>query len=397
MNKTLIILALFSLSLNACPQDVKDFLQKVMEHHPGISAGRELLDSRRAWSMTGHTPPDPTVQIGYFPGIPESTGDKVTWSVSQSLDFPSVYRNIKKLREIDYEQAVMEYRHMVLSLLEEARAGIIEMTALKKHIDMSDIRLAHIGKMEKAYKKMLDEGEVTIIEYNKIRIAEAELENQKREYKASLEAVISHLDMMSGNNTPGAGRVAYPLFREPDPDKLLAERKQRHPAYHIPKKEIEIAQRNIELIKSEKLPELEIGYASEIVAASRFTGPSIGLSIPLWENKGRLSLARAGKAHSEAEHNKSMLIKDKEFNIKYNKYLSVKSGFESLESILREYKANELLNRALEEGEISLIEYFTELEEFYDAEDRLTELEKDYYSLLSSLYNHFPGLIIPGN
>jgi len=397
MNKTLIILALFSLSLNAFPQDVKDFLQKVMEHHPGIIAGKELLDSRLAWSMTGYTPPDPAVQIGYFPGIPETTGDKVTWSVSQSFDFPSVYRNIKMLRQNDYEQAVMEYRYMVLSLLEEARAGIIEMTALKKYIDMSDIRLAHIGKMEKAYKKMLDEGEVTIIEYNKIRIAEAELENNKREYRTGLESVISYLDMMSGNNTPEPGQAAYPLFREPDPDKLLAEKKKCHPAYNIPKKEIEIAKRNIELVKSEKLPELEIGYSSEIVAASRFTGPSIGLRIPLWENKGKLDLARAGKTYSEAEYKKSMLIKENEFEKKYNKYLSVKSGFESLERILRDYKAGELLNKALEEGEISLIEYFTELKEFYDSEDRLIELEKEYYNLLSSLYNHFPDLIITGN
>ncbi|MDZ7739974.1 MAG: TolC family protein [Bacteroidales bacterium] len=396
MNKILLSLAIISLSLNASAQSVNEFLYEVLENHPGVIAGQELLDSEEAYSKTGYTPKDPSVQAGYFPGKPETMGDKTTWSVNQSFDFPTHYRNIKRLKKNDYELAVMEYHYTVLALMEEARARTIQMTALQKHIERSSERLKHLQSREKAYRKMLDEGEITIIDYNKARITLAHQENILTEYKAEKEAVKAYLDMISGDNSAMIETAAYPLFEEPDYEYLLAEKREKHPAFSLAEKNIEIAESNISVIRSDKLPELTLGYASEIVAASRFTGPTVGLSLPLWENKGRLEAAKAKKSHYKAEYENSINVLENDLMSRYNKFLSVKSGLETLRSALPDKQVNILLNKALAEGEISVIEYFTELSQYYDTEDKIIELEKEYYLLLSELYNHFPGLIIPG-
>lgn len=396
MNKILLPLAIISLSLNVSSQSINEFLYKVMENHPGIIAGQELLSSEEAYSKTGYTPKDPSVEAGFFPGRPETEGNKMTWSVNQSFDFPTHYRNIKRLKRIDYEQAVLEYRYTVMALLEDARAAAIEVTSLQKYIDSSSERVMHLRAREQAYSKMLDAGEITIIEYNKVRMALAQQENILRKYNAGMESVKAYLDMISGDNSAMIETDAYPLFEEPEYENLLAEKREKHPAFSLPAKNIEIAESNISVIRSDKLPELTIGYASEIVAASSFTGPTLGLSIPLWENKGRLEAAKAKKSHYRAEYKNRITIMENELKTGYNEFLSVKSGLETLRNSLPDGQAKTLLNKALEEGEISVIEYFIELSEYYDSEDMVIELEKEYYLLLSELYNHFPGLIIPG-
>lgn len=397
MNKIKILLILLIFTPEAMPQGTENFIRLVLEKHPGIIAEKELLNALEAESQTGYTPPNPQVSMGYFPGLPRETGEKITWSVSQTLDFPTRYRRLKTLGRNNYEQAQLEYHNSVLSYLSDARSAVIELIALRKQIEVTEKRLEHIVQMEDAYRKMLDEGEVTIIDHNKIRLEGAGMKNTLREYRSREDELLVFLDMVSGNNSSLLDQSAYPLFEEPEAESLLEEKKAMHPAFKIPGKEIEIANSRLDVVKTKSLPGLQLGFASEIVAASEFTGPTLGISIPLWENKGRIDAEKAKKNHYEAEYNKLMLIYENEFRILYARYISVKNAMHELKETYGESASEILLNKALEAGGISLIEYFTELAAFYDIEDRIIGLEKEYYILLSELYNHFPGINIPQN
>ena len=397
MNKIIILLVLLTFSSEAMPQGPDAFIRKVLEKHPGIMAEKELLRSREAESQTGYTPPNPHISMGYFPGLPRETGEKITWSVSQTLDFPSRYRRLKKLGRNNYEQALLEYHNKILAYLSDTRSRLIELIALRKKIEATEERLEHIGQMEDAYRKMLDAGEVTIIDYNKIRLAGAGMKNSLLEYRSREEAMLTFLDMVSDKNASLLVHSGYPLFEEPEPESLLEEKRAMHPAFKIPGKEIEIAASRVDVVKTKSMPGLQLGFASEIVAASEFTGPTLGISIPLWENKGRIEAEKAKKNHYEAEYNNIMLVYENEYRTLYARYLSVKNALHELRDAYSVSASESLLNKALEEGGISLIEYFTELSAFYDIEDRIIGLEKEYYILLSDLYDHFPGLNIPQN
>jgi len=397
MNKIIILLILFIFTPEAMPQGTEDFIRIVLEKHPGIIAEKELLNALEAESQTGYTPPNPQVNVGYFPGLPRETGEKITWSVSQSLDFPGRYRRLKTLGRNNYEQAQLEYENSVLAYLSDTRGAVFELIALRKRIVVTEERMEHIKQMEEGYRKMLDEGEVTIIDYNKIRLEAAGMKNTLHEYRSREDELLVFLDMVSGNNSSLLDHSAYPLFEEPVADRLLEEKKAMHPAFRIPGKEIEIADSRLDVVRTKSLPGLQLGFASEIVAASQFTGPTLGISIPLWENKGRIDAEKAKKNHYEAEYSKLMLIYENEFRALYARYLSVRTAMNELQDAYRESASEDLLIKALEAGGISLIEYFTELAAFYNIEDRIIGLEKEYYTLLSELYDHFPGLNIPQN
>ena len=392
MNKAIFFLVFLIFSLKVSGQNVNAFMQEVLKYHPYIVSGREMLLTKKAESKTGLTPADPNINIGYFPGIPESIGDKVTWSVSQSIDFPTVYKNIKIKKEYDYEQAVLEFRLAVIILLEEAREKAIMMIALQKHINRTEKRIEHLEKLEEAYSKMLDEGEATIIEYNKISLDLAAMKNSLMEYESDQQMVKSYLDLISSNNSEMIEDSDYPLFDKPVFPDLLEEKREMHPSFIIPEKDIIIAESNLKLEKSKQLPALNIGFASEIIAANQFTGPTVGLSIPLWKNKGRVKKARAEKSSYEVQSESNIKMLENSVRNRYNKYLSIKEGLTVLEQSLKEYTSSDLLLNALEEGEISIIEYFTELSAYYDIEDKIIEKEKEYYILCSQLYDHFPDL-----
>jgi len=397
MNKIIIFLILFLLTTKAMTQGPEDFIRTVLDKHPGILAEKELLNALEAESQTGYTPPNPQVSMGYFPGLPREIGEKITWSVTQSLDFPSRYRRLKTLGRNNYEQALLEYQNAVLKYLSDTRTNVIELIALRKQIRITEGRLEHISKMEDAYSKMLDAGEVTIIGYNKIRLEKAGMKNKLLYYRSREDEMLVYLDMISGNNSSMLDHSSYPIFEEPEAESLLEEKRAMHPAFKIPGKEIEIAASRLDVVKTKSLPGLQLGFASEIVAASEFTGPTVGISIPLWENKGRIEAEKAKKNHYEAEYNNAMLIFENEFRTLYARYLSVKNAMHELQDAYNESASEQLLNKALGEGGISVIEYFTELAAFYSIEDSITGLEKEYYILLSELYDHFPGINITHN
>ena len=109
MNKILFSYVLVLFSLQASPQNIESFMMKVLENHPSIREGEMLYLTNKAESRTGYTPPNPDIKVGYFPGIPSEIGDKITWSVSQTLDFPSRYSSLKILGENKNEQSICNY------------------------------------------------------------------------------------------------------------------------------------------------------------------------------------------------------------------------------------------------------------------------------------------------
>ncbi len=397
MNKLILMFILFFVTYELFPQDVEQFILTVKECHPGIIAGKKQLVSKEAEYRTGNTPPDPEVSIGYFPGIPSTAGEKITWSVSQSFDFPSTYTRTRKLKKNEYEEAVLEYDYSTLILLQEARSKAIEYIALEKKINICSERLEHLQNIERSCKKLIDQGEATIIEYNKARLSVTGMENKLQEYRAERDMTGSYLNLISNNNAAILDSADYPLFKDPDIEHLLAEKRDVFPVFGIADKQLEITQDNINLALSGRLPELKLGFASEIVAATQYTGPTIGMTLPLWKNKGKVEAAKAKKELYAVKYDNTMMIVENEIRSKYNKYLSVRDRLETLRERLKKYDPERNLYKALEEGEITIIEYFTELFAYYESKDRLIDLEKDYYLLLSELYDHFPGMNIVHN
>ncbi len=375
-------------SLNISGQQIDRFIDSVRIHSPEITAATELMNYEMAGSRRGLTPSDPRVDVGYFPGKPETAGNKITWAVVQEFDFPSRYAKLKLLRDTNIELARIEYENTVTGILGQSREMAIDLIAERKLLDEYIQRMELFEKLEESYREMVDNGTATILEYNKVRLSTGEMEAMVTDKGKTINSMIAALDYISGGNSSILENAEYPNFSEPDRDSLLTVRRNIYPAFIIPEKRKEVAEKKVGVEKTGKLPAFGIGYASESVSGEQFIGPTLGVTIPLWQNRGNVDAAKAMLSYQMASSESELSRLEMEFNYTFDSWESVRTTRQKLDELIGSADNAELLKVALDSGEISLVDYIIELTAIYSVKDRFIETEKEYYLLLSAIYEH---------
>jgi len=69
----------------------------------------------------------------------------------------------------------------------------------------------------------------------------------------------------------------------------------------------------------------------------------------------------------------------------YQKYTSLSIAIDAYKKIMSTVNNNQLLNKALDLGEISSLQYFMELNYYYASYDTFLDLENNYYQVLAEL------------
>ncbi|MGM0549867.1 MAG: TolC family protein, partial [Bacteroidota bacterium] len=140
--------------------------------------------------------------------------------------------------------------------------------------------------------------------------------------------------------------------------------------------------------KHANLPGLSVGYASESVADESFKGVTMGLSIPLWSNKNKLEAAKAEVAASELQLvSREAMVRGQTQRL-YTRCQSLMSEVQQYTQTLGELRSDEMLSRALELGELSVISYLQEVQFYYEVENELLQLEQSYQKALWELYRY---------
>ena len=134
--------------------------------------------------------------------------------------------------------------------------------------------------------------------------------------------------------------------------------------------------------KAEWFPSLNIGYGAEIGKDESEHGPSIGLSLPLWHNKGSVKSAKL-----QAEAAESMLMNEKEvtYNYLYSLFAKVKAlqnNVGALAESMQQFDSQALLLKSFEKGEMNLVDYLLEVEYYQNA---VLELYSAQYEMNASM------------
>ncbi|MBN2665960.1 MAG: TolC family protein, partial [Bacteroidales bacterium] len=236
--------------------------------------------------------------------------------------------------------------------------------------------------------KMLENGEATIMDYNNIllELSAVSLEITRRE--SETEMLREKLGYMSGSDAAEIEYADYPVMEVPDFDKLITEKSKSHPAYLIPEIEYNISRQEVRLSRSGSLPEIQVGYGSEIVAGTAYTGPVAGLSIPLWANSNKVRSASAAADYSESLREATLLKLKSEARNYYSRIMALQKSVSEIREIIESGGGTKYPDKALEACEISVSTYFMYLKSLYESEDRLLELENEYHKALAALLDH---------
>ena len=388
MNKYLIIgLILFALPLGLSAQkSVDDILIQIEKNNTTLSALRKSIDAQKVGNKTGIFLQNPEVEFNYLWGNPSSIGNRTDFSIRQSFDFPTAYKFKNQISNSKNEQTELEYRKQQKELLLQARNICIDLiytNALKLEYGK---RLNHAQNIAKSYKSKFDAGDTNVLEYNKAQLNLLNLSNKMELLEIDRTALLLELIRLNGGLVIDFAESEFQSAIIPvDFEQWYTQAEQSNPILNWLKQEIEISNKQVSLNKALSLPKVQAGYMSETVVGQQFRGISVGLSIPLWENKNTVKYAKANTIALEAvvADNKVQLYN--QLKTLHSKAISLQSNVTEYRSKLQSFNSSDLLKKALDKGEISLIDYIMELSIYYENVNKMLELDRDMNKAVAEL------------
>lgn len=361
-------------------------LQDIEANNTTLAALREETNAQMLGNRTGITLPDPEAEFNYLWGNPSLIGNRTDFSVTQSFDFPTAYHHRREIAGMQNRNAELRYKAQRIRLLLEAKQTCIELVYQNALVKEYSVRLDHARQIAESYRLRLEQGDANLLGYNKARLNLTAVDAQLAKAEAERERLLSELKRLNGGNEP----ISLPDHFLPSPlptdfEIWYSEAENRNPLLQYVKGEVNIVRAEVKLNRALLLPKFTTGYMSETVVGEQFRGITLGISLPLWENRSRLREAEARIKSSEAQLEDSRLQFYNQLQGLYRKASILRGHALELRQAVADSRNNGLLNKALESGEISLLEYLLELEYYYDAVEQALEVERDYELALAEL------------
>lgn len=369
---------------------IDQVLKSIETNNKSLQANTKMTDAQKLEAQTGKFLANPSVEWEQMWGNRNNPGSEYTLTVKQSLDFPTTYSNKNKLANLKANTIGFQSAAYRQQLLLNAKQTCIEIIYLRKQKSLLDERLANAETMFALYKKRFESGDANQLELNKIQLELLNAQNQSRLNKAALTAAEEQLRNFNGGNPITFDATDYPTGEELiNFDQLQAAFMEADPNLKSLTGDQEIANREVKLSRSLTLPKFDVGYkrnaASDHVASNGFM---VGVSIPLFENKNTVKKAKAQAEFATAS------LEDNRLNLKtnlqqlYQQAEALQISRADYAKVLEQQRNIELLNKALNAGQLSVIDYFTELTTIYDSHQSYLDVEKEYHSILAQLYQY---------
>ena len=389
--KQLIISAitlLVSLSLHA-QQDINAVLASIEENNTTLQASRETMEAQKLANRTGIYLSNPEVEFGYLWGDPATIGKRTDFSVTQSFDLATLTGRKSSVANEQNVLAEWEYKMERMNILLEAKRYCIDLIYYNALLQELDLRLQHAETIAAGYEERLKRGDVSLLEYNKARLNLSSAQGEISRVEVERSSLLEQLKRLNGGEAISVESAEFePLLLPPRFDDWYLSAEEQSPALAYIRQQVAIEKQQVALSKAMNLPTLTAGYLSEKVVGETYQGFTVGVSIPLWENKNQVKQARAAvkAAESRVEDGKQQFYSG--LQLLYNRTAGLKTTAENYRQSLEMANSSELLKKALDAGEMSLLEYVLEMGLYYDTVNRALEAERDYqlaYAELSAV------------
>jgi len=389
MRSILIFLFAIGLSLTGQAQsNMQEVLQSVANNNLNLKAQNQYIETQRIGYKTELNLANP--EFEYENNFSDTEGKPYEILISQSFDFPTVYMHknkIKKAKTANLNNLLLQSRQEILLGAKKICLSLIYQNKLKLELVN---RYENAQKLVNFFQKKLKQGDANILEMNKVKVVLLNIKNQLQLCNSRIANLNEELKQLNGGNHIELETSEYPDFAlEEDYSKLEMDYLNGIPQLNNMKAHKEIASKEIALAKNQALPKLTLGYRyinSDLTKAAN--GLKFGISIPLWENRNKVKYAKLNQLSQESNFLAQEKIILSDFQKNYQNYQGLKASLAEYREILEGSNMNDLLQKALDYGQISSIEYFMETIYFYESYDTFLEVEKEYHLAVANLMKY---------
>ncbi|MEE4176392.1 MAG: TolC family protein [Bacteroides sp.] len=367
---------------------VDAILQEVETNNTTLAAIRDQLEASRVANRTGIFLADPQVDLYLLNNSSENIR-RTNFHLMQPLDLSTLLgrRNqlsVAKNQQLDYQYLI--YREQILLEAHHLVVDLIYYHALGRELEK---RLQHARDIAKAYQAMLDAGEANILDYNKAQINLFNAEKAAELNQIELKTMLDELQVLNGGQAIAFTLEEFPAAVIPEDFQDLVETGfQQNPVLRMAGQEVTISRQEERLARSSYWPGITAGYMMEALPTERFSGFGMGLSIPLWENKNSIKQARLQTLAIEQQQQDLRVRYLGRYRSLYEQAKSLREASLNYHDNLNVFNHSELLMKALEAGQISLIDYLLELGFYYETVNLSLETDRQLHMVLATM-EHF--------
>lgn len=373
MKRLYILLGIFlSSSVVFAQTSVEEILRLVDQNNTALKAAADKTEAAKQEAMMETSLDDPEIGFDYLWGKPGMIGKRKDVNVNQTFDLATVFGYRKRLANSQKELLELELQQKRVETRLEAMDLLAQITYYNQALAIYDERLQQEKQLADSYEKRLAAGDANKLEANRARLSLADVEADAAKFHTERDILMLQLQTLCGGAEVSYNGTDYLALNIAPEVSLKALQEAQNNQQQL------VAEHELKTTKAQSMPSLSAGYMAELTDDEKWNGVTIGLSIPLWNNRHNLKRARlqVESARSEAVDAAYQLEQAAAAQrLRTERYRDIA---QKMQQKLANASSTALLRKALDEGEISLVEYTIENSDLFDLRIKALEAERDY-------------------
>ena len=359
-------------------QDFKHILQSIEQHSLQLKAAHEEAEAEKSEAKADNTLESPEFGINYLWGN-DDNGTRIDLSVSQSFAFPTVYVHKHKLSKLRQQNAQLRFLNERQNILLYAKQLCIEVVYYNALIDHLNRDVNHFKETTAKVKKLYEEGEATILEYNRMNQSCIAFENELRQAITNRNNLMAELKRLNGGNDVTLADHSYVHTPLPiDFESWLATNMEQHLSVQMAQSEVGVNHKALRVVQHEWIPSIQVGYMSEKEKVDGYQGLTLGFSMPIWS--GFHNVRAAKKRLSAAQIRQTSIREEVATSLRmlFSEATELQRNMNNLSEGFKQYDILGPLKKSFEAGAINAIDYFQETLWGHEMYKNMLESERDF-------------------
>ncbi len=378
------------MALTATAQSpIESIMESVSTHNNSIKSVQQEVTAAQTELSAENCLENPTFEFEYLwaekqvPG-----GNKYGFAIMQGFDFPTLYSGRRKLINAQNSLGNSQVKLARQEVLLATRELCIKIVYLNKQIKLVNEREKIAQSLVKLYNQRLEAGDANQLEVNKVEIERISQSTRLKMLLSERDAAIASLIAYNGGNTLPVNATTlsqYPIISMPASlEDAVSQWRETDATMQTLRNQQLMAESYSSVARQGWIPRFEIGYKQAYEVGDMFYGLAVGVSLPLFKtnNEVKTAKARALALTWQTEETQSQVTA--EATQLYKETCALKAALADYELLMVQNNRT-LLVKALESGQISLLEYMSDIAQLNEAEENRLLIEYQYHSKLSQL------------
>lgn len=369
-------------------QNIADVLQSIERNNKELQAQLQLTEAAKMEVQTQNSLSDPTIDYSPFfaKGVDGVASSELV--VSQEFDFPTLYAARRQSGKLQQEVLDRQQQAVRRTILLDAKNLCLDLIRLNQEKALLDARKKNADELLTLFEKRLQEGDAGILEVNKIKMERMNVQTEVTQNNAAHRTALQSLLAMNGNLPLEFTADTYPQIEKiSDYNALYDEIMLTDADLLASDAAARAAAKEVSVNKQNWLPKLSVGYRRNTSLDEKSNGFLIGGSIPLFSNRKKVKIARAQEVGARLQLDNARLQAEATVQSRYNEVLQLQEAMKAYDVPLM-HETLDMLKQAVMVGQLSIIEYYVEVDGVYRNLQAYIQIENQYQKLMADIYKN---------